>query len=158
MMGKLNPTMQVFTLSYLIAHPILTLWSLIPVAGLRRSENVEHGRINLIMGNMKALPVTKIVVYTLSLSSGFSLDLNKCCYSPEMARNIISFHALYNQGFTFSFDNEVGSINAFFNNVLYFKALPCDGVYETLYVVDNLGNNVLCIDFVNDNNLDKASL
>ena len=117
---------------------------------------MEQGRINLIMGNRKASPVTKIGVYTLSLSSGFSLDLNKCCYSPEMARNIISFHALYKQGFTFSFDNEVGSINAFFNNVLYFKALPCDDVYETVSVVDNLGNNVLCIDSVN-NNLDKAS-
>ena len=110
--------------------------------GLRRSEDVEQGRINLIMGNRKAIPVTKIGVYTLSLSSGFSLDLNKCCYSPGMARNIISFHALYKQGFTFSFNNEVGSIDAFFNNVLYFKALPCDGVYEAVSVVDNLGNNV----------------
>ena len=89
---------------------------------------MEQGRLNLIMGNRKVTPVTKIGVYTLSLSSGFSLDLNKCCYSPEMARNIISFHALYKQGFTFSFNNEVGSIDAFFNNVLYFKALPCDGV------------------------------
>ena len=30
-MGKLNPTMQVFTLSFLITHPILNLGSLIPV-------------------------------------------------------------------------------------------------------------------------------
>ena len=74
---------------------------------------MEQGRINLIMENRKALSVTKIGVYTLSLCSGFSLDLNKCCYSPEMERNIISFHALYKQGFIFSFDNEVGSIDAF---------------------------------------------
>ena len=40
----------------------------------------------------------------------------------------------------------------------YFKALPCDGVYEAVSVVDNLGNNVLCIDSTNNNNLDKASL
>ncbi|CAH1435239.1 unnamed protein product [Lactuca virosa] len=124
--------------------------------GLRRSEDVEHGKINLIMGNKKVAPVTKIGVYTLLLDSGLKLDLNKCVYSSEMARNIISFHALYKQGFTFSFDNEVGSINAFFNNVLYFKALPCDGVYEAVSVVDNLGNNVLCID--SSTSLDKASL
>ena len=111
--------------------------------GLRRSENVEQGKINLIMGNRKASPVTKIGVYSLMLNSGFTLDLNKCCYSLETTRNIISFHALYKQGFTFSLDNENGGINAFFNNVLYFKALPCDGVYEVVSVVDNLGNNVL---------------
>ena len=82
------------------------------------------------------------------------LELNKCCYSSEMARNVISFHSLYKQGFTFSFDNENDGINAFFNNVLYFKALPCDGVYD-VSVVDDLGNNVLCID--SSTNLDKAS-
>ncbi|CAH1438773.1 unnamed protein product [Lactuca virosa] len=88
--------------------------------GLRRSENVGAWKDKLDHGNRKVSPVTKIGVYTLLLSSGFTLDLNKCCYSPEMARNVISFHALYKQ--------------------------------------DNLGNNVLCIDSTNDNNLDKASL
>ncbi|CAH1418453.1 unnamed protein product [Lactuca virosa] len=98
-----------------------------PTHGLKISEDVEHGKINLIMGNRKASPVTKIGVYSLLLSSGLMLDLNKCCYSSEMARNIISFHAL-----------------------------PCDGVYETVLVVDNLGNNVLHID--SSTSLDKASL
>ena len=108
------------------------------------------------MGNRKASPITKIGVYSLLLSSGLVLDLNKCCYSSEMARNIISFHGLYKQGFTFSFDNDSGGINAFFNNVFYFKALPCDGVYEAVSVVDNLGNNVLHIN--SSISLDKASL
>ena len=90
------------------------------------------------------------------LSSGLTLDLNKCCYSSEIPKSIISFHGLYKQGFTFSFDNECGGINVVFNNALYFKALPCDGVYETVLVVDNLGNNVLCVD--SSTNLDKASL
>ncbi|CAH1414927.1 unnamed protein product [Lactuca virosa] len=91
--------------------------------GLRRSEDVEHGKINLIMGNKKVALVTKIGVYTLLLDSGLKLDLNKCVYSSEMARNIISFHALYKQAVS---------------------------------VVDNLGNNVLCID--SSTSLDKASL
>ncbi|CAH1436470.1 unnamed protein product [Lactuca virosa] len=73
-MGKSNPTMQ----------------------GLRRGKNVEHGKINLIMGNRKASPFTKIGFYSLLLS--------------------------------------------------------------TVSVVDNLGNNVLCIDSSSNNNLDKASL
>ncbi|CAH1442429.1 unnamed protein product [Lactuca virosa] len=58
----------------------------------KKNEDVEHGRINLIMGNRKASPVTKIGVYSLLLSSGLVLNLNKCYYSSEMARNIISFH------------------------------------------------------------------
>ena len=83
--------------------------------GLKRSKDVEHGKINLIMGNRKVSPVTKIGVYSLLLSSGLEIDLNNCCYSSDMARNIISFHGLYKQGFTFSFDNEIGAINAYYN-------------------------------------------
>ena len=42
------------------------------------------------------------------------------------------------------------------NGVFYFEALPCDGVYETVMVVDNLGNDVLCVD--SSNSMDKACL
>ena len=105
--------------------------------GLKRSKDVEHGKINLIMGNRKVSPVTKIGVYSLLLSSGLEIDLNNCCYSSDMVRNIIFFHGLYKQVFRFSFDNEIGSINAFYNGILYFKALPCNGIYETVMVVDN---------------------
>ena len=63
---------------------------------------------------------------------------------------------MYKQGFTFPFDNECGGINAFYNGVFYFKALTCNGVYETVNVVDNLGNDVLHID--SSNELDKACL
>ena len=73
-----------------------------------------------------------------------------------MARNVISFHGLYKKGFRFSFDNEIGSINAFCNCVFYFKAFLCNGIYETVMVVHNLGNNVLNID--SSNGLDKACL
>ena len=43
--------------------------------GLRESEAIEHGRINLIMGNKKSSPVTKIGVYQLLLSNDVRLDL-----------------------------------------------------------------------------------
>ena len=73
-----------------------------------------------------------------------------------MTRNIISFHGLYRQGFRYSFDNENGSIYAYKNGVFYLEELPCDGVYETVMVVDNLGNSVLQID--SSNGLDKGCL
>ncbi|KAI3790953.1 hypothetical protein L2E82_04412 [Cichorium intybus] len=108
------------------------------------------------MGNRRSSPVTKIGVYSLVLSSDFSLDLINCCYSPEMARNKISFHALFKQGFQFSFDNNIGSISIFKNGTFIFTALPCDGVYETVQCVDNLGNSVLSID--SSSGVEKACL
>ena len=78
---------------------------------------MEHGRINLIMGNRRSSPVTKIGVYSLVLRNGLCLDLKNCCYSPKMDRNIISFHGLFRQGFRFSFNNENGSILAYLNGV-----------------------------------------
>jgi hypothetical protein len=124
--------------------------------GLRKSEDVEHGRMNLIMGNRGSSPVTKIGVYSLVLSNGVNLDLLNCRYSSEMTRNIISFHALFKQGFKFSFNDENGSISVYKNGIFYFEALPCDGVYETVMCVDNLGNSVFQID--SSNGIDKACL
>ena len=124
--------------------------------GLKDSEEVEHGRINLIMGNRRSSPVTKIGVYNLVLSNDVSLDLLNCCYSSEMTRNIISFHALYKQGFRYSFDEVNGSILVYKNEKFYFEAKPCNGVYETVMCVDNLGNSVLTID--SSNSIDKACL
>ena len=38
--------------------------------GLRRSKDVEHGKMNLIMENRKLSSATNIGVYSLMLSSG----------------------------------------------------------------------------------------
>ena len=91
---------------------------------------------------MRSSPVTKIEVYILVLGSRLNLDLINCCYSSEMTWNIISFHALFKQGFRYSFNDENGSIYAYKNGIFYFEALPYDGVYETVMIVDNLGNSV----------------
>ena len=89
------------------------------VQGLKRSKDVEHGKIKFIMGNWKVSPVTKIGVYTLLFSSGLGIDLNNFFYSSDMSTNIIFFNGLYKQGFTSSFDNEVGAINAYYNGIFF---------------------------------------
>ena len=99
------------------------------VQGLKRSRKLRRGELDLIMGNKQIASVDVIGNYELSFSSGLSMFLIDCCYSAEMARNIISFYALYKDGFDFGFDN--GSILVYKNNVLYFKANPCHGIYET---------------------------
>ncbi|KAI3751758.1 hypothetical protein L2E82_22849 [Cichorium intybus] len=55
--------------------------------GLEESRELEHGRLNLVMGNRRMSPVTKISVYGLMLSSGdgvlesFNLGSDDVCES-----------------------------------------------------------------------------
>ncbi|GKB21532.1 retrotransposon protein, putative, ty1-copia subclass [Tanacetum coccineum] len=83
--------------------------------GLKESRRLKHGELNLVMGNRKITPVTRIRKYELMLKSRVRINLNNCCYSSEMTRNIISFHALFKDGYQFSFDNENGDILVYSN-------------------------------------------
>ncbi|GJW23877.1 retrotransposon protein, putative, ty1-copia subclass [Tanacetum coccineum] len=123
--------------------------------GLKESRKLKHGELNLVMGNRKITPVTKIGKYELMLKSGVRINLNNCCYSSEMTRNIISFHALFKDGYQFSFDNENGDILVYSNGCFVFKASPCKGIYETVKCIDN-GNVILNVG--SSNELDKSKL
>ena len=72
--------------------------------------------------------MTKIGTYELMLGNGVSFSLFNVCYSPYMTRNILSFHALYLDGFKFEFDNDNGSILVYKHSCLYFTTYPCNGV------------------------------
>ena len=67
--------------------------------------------------------VSKIGDLELVVSSGLSIKLLDCCYSPEMARVIISFHAVYKDGFEFQFDNNNGCILVYKNGCFILKLL-----------------------------------
>ncbi|KAJ9551584.1 hypothetical protein OSB04_015629 [Centaurea solstitialis] len=126
--------------------------------GLKESRTLKHGELNLIMGNRMTAAVTKIGDLELVLSSGLSIKLLDCCYSPEMARNIISFHALYKDGFKFKFDNDNGCILVYKNDCFYFKATPCNGVYESVICVGRDNNNLTLNVGSSNSELDKSSL
>nr|GEZ99131.1 hypothetical protein [Tanacetum cinerariifolium] len=83
--------------------------------GLKERRRLKHGELNLIMGNRKITPVTRIGMFELMLKSGIRINLNNCCYSSEMTRNIIPFYALFKDGYQFSFDNENGDILVYVN-------------------------------------------
>ncbi|GJU78918.1 retrotransposon protein, putative, ty1-copia subclass [Tanacetum coccineum] len=119
--------------------------------GLKESRKLKHGELNLVMGNMKITHVTKIGKYELMLKSGVRIILNNCCYSSEMTRNIISFHALFKDGYQFSFDNENGDILIYLNGCFMFKASPCKGIYETKRIAQLQKDGVLeSFDFKSD--------
>ncbi|GKE21522.1 retrotransposon protein, putative, ty1-copia subclass [Tanacetum coccineum] len=124
--------------------------------GLKESRRLNHGELNLVMGNKKIMPVTRIGKYELMLKSGVKIDLNNCCYSSEMTRNIISFHALFKDGYKFSFDNENRDILIYSNGCFMFKASPCKGIYETVKCISHNGNVILNVS--SSNELDKSKL
>nr|GEV21023.1 hypothetical protein [Tanacetum cinerariifolium] len=130
------------------AAPVLT--------GLKESRRLKHGELNLVMGNRKITPVIKIGKYELMLKSGIMIDLNNCCYSSEMTRNIILFHALFKNGYKFSFDNENGDILVYSNGCFMFKASLCKGIYETVECISHNGNVILNVGSYNE--LDKLKL
>nr|GEU71613.1 retrotransposon protein, putative, Ty1-copia subclass [Tanacetum cinerariifolium] len=108
--------------------------------GLKESRRLKHGELNLVMGTRKITLMTRIGKYELMLKSEVRIDLNNCCYSSEMTRNIISFHALFKDGYKFSFDNENGDILVYSNGCFMFKASPCKGIYETVECISHNGN------------------
>ena len=112
--------------------------------------------MNLIMGNRRTSPVSVIGDFEVSLSSGVSFSLDDCCYSSEMTRNIISFYALFRQGFRFNIDNENGDILVYKDGCFMFKASPCNGIYESVVCVSNNNNMNLNIDSTNE--IDKSCL
>ncbi|GKA56775.1 retrotransposon protein, putative, ty1-copia subclass, partial [Tanacetum coccineum] len=124
--------------------------------GLKESRRLKHGELNLIMGNRKITPVTRIGKYELMLKSEVRINLNNCCYSSEMTRNIISFHALFKDGYQFSFDNKNGDILVYSNGCFMFKASPWKGIYETVKCISNDDNMILNVG--SSNELDKSKL
>ncbi|GKD15307.1 retrotransposon protein, putative, ty1-copia subclass [Tanacetum coccineum] len=100
--------------------------------GQKESRKLKHGELNLVMKNRKITLVTK------------------------MTRNIISFHALFKDGYKFSFDNENGDILVYSNDCFMFKASPCKGIYEIVECIGHNGNVILNVG--SSNELDKSKL
>ncbi|GJW40049.1 retrotransposon protein, putative, ty1-copia subclass [Tanacetum coccineum] len=95
-----------------------------------KERRLEHREHNLVMGNRKITPVTRIGKYELMLKSG--------------------------DGYKFSFDNENGDILVYLNGCFMFKATPCKGIYETVECIGHNGNVILNVD--SSNELDKSKL
>ncbi|GJT18566.1 putative ribonuclease H-like domain-containing protein [Tanacetum coccineum] len=64
-----------------------------------------------------------------SAGNGLVIVLNNCHYAPSITRGIVSVSRLYEDGFINRFElNNAISISK--NNVVYFTAIPRDGLYE----------------------------
>ena len=71
---------------------------------IRRSDQF------LYMGNIMKARIEGIGTYHLILDTGYHLDLEKCLYVPECARNLVSVAKLDKLGFKFEIGNGVFSL------------------------------------------------
>ncbi|GJR85589.1 retrotransposon protein, putative, ty1-copia subclass [Tanacetum coccineum] len=101
----------------------------ITTQGLRGSKKLKPGALSLYVGNGNRAAVEAIGSYHLELPSGLVIVLNNCHYAPSITRGVISVSRLYDDGFINRFDeNNVLSVSK--NNLVYFVAVPKDGIFE----------------------------
>nr|GFC27663.1 zinc finger, CCHC-type [Tanacetum cinerariifolium] len=100
----------------------------ITTQGLRGSKKLKPGALSLYVGDGHHTAVEAIGTYHLELPSGLVIVLNNCHYAPSITRGVISVLRLFDDGFINRFDdNNVISVSK--NNLVYFKAVPRDGVF-----------------------------
>nr|GEU42197.1 zinc finger, CCHC-type [Tanacetum cinerariifolium] len=96
--------------------------------GLRESRKLKPDALSLYVGNGQRATVEAIRSYHLSLLSELFMVLNNFHYAPSITRGIISVSRLYDDGYVNQFvDN---SIQVSRNNMVYFSAVPMDGIFE----------------------------
>nr|GEW88987.1 hypothetical protein [Tanacetum cinerariifolium] len=114
--------------------------------GLRGSRKLKPGALSLYVGNGQHATVEATRSFHLCLPSGLVIVLNNYHYAPSITRGIILVSRLYNDGYVNHFvDN---TIQVFRNNMVYFSAVPRDGIFQidlsnsntndsSMYVVSN---------------------
>nr|GEX52840.1 hypothetical protein [Tanacetum cinerariifolium] len=96
--------------------------------GLRASRKLKPGAIRLYVGNGQREAVEAIGVFYLCRSSGLEIVLNSFHYAPFITRGVIYVSRLYEDGFINHFVNNTIQVSR--NNMVYFSAIPRDGVFE----------------------------
>ncbi|GKB72421.1 retrotransposon protein, putative, ty1-copia subclass [Tanacetum coccineum] len=97
-------------------------------AGLRGSRKLKPGTLSLYVDNGQRAAVEAIGSYHLSLPSGLVIVLNNCHYDPSITRRIISVSCLYDDGYVNQFVDNLIQVSR--NNMVYFSAVPQDGIFE----------------------------
>nr|GFA37909.1 hypothetical protein [Tanacetum cinerariifolium] len=96
--------------------------------GLRAGRKLKPGALSLYVGNGQREAVEAIGAFYLCLPSGLKIFLNNCHYALSITRGVISVSRLYKDGFVNCFVNNTIQVSR--NNVVYFCAIPKDGIFE----------------------------
>ncbi|GKA52394.1 zinc finger, CCHC-type containing protein [Tanacetum coccineum] len=104
------------------------------------TSEAEPGALSLYVGDDHRAAVEAIGTYHLELLSGLVIVLNNCHYAPSITRGVISVSRLFNDGFINRFDeNNVISVSK--NNLVYFMAVPRDGIFEIDMSCSNINDS-----------------
>nr|GEW32495.1 hypothetical protein [Tanacetum cinerariifolium] len=106
-----------------LGHPVT-----LGLGGLRASRKLKPGALSLYVGNGQREAVKAIGAFHLCLSSGLEIVLNNCHYALSITRGVISVFRLYEDGFLNRFADNTIQVSR--NNVVYFSAVPRDGIFE----------------------------
>nr|GEW96174.1 hypothetical protein [Tanacetum cinerariifolium] len=115
------------------------------LAELMKKKKLSQGASNLGDGHRAA--VEAIRTCHLELPSGLVIVLNNFHYAPSITRGVILVSCLFDDGFINRFD-ENNVILVLKNNLVYFMAIPRDGIFEidmscsntndsSMYVISN---------------------
>nr|GFB80502.1 hypothetical protein [Tanacetum cinerariifolium] len=105
------------------------------VQGLRASRKLKPGALSLYVGNGQREAVEALGAFYLCLPNGLEIVLNNCHYAPSITRGVISVSRSYDDGFVNRFIDNTIQVSR--NNVVYFSAIPRDGIFEI-----NLSNSL----------------
>nr|GFA94397.1 hypothetical protein [Tanacetum cinerariifolium] len=98
------------------------------IQGLKASRKLKPGALSLYVGNGQREAVEAIDVFYLCLPSGLEIVLNNFHYAPSITRCVIYVSRLYEDGFINRFVNNTIQVSR--NNMVYFSAIPRDGIFE----------------------------
>ncbi|GJW28062.1 putative ribonuclease H-like domain-containing protein [Tanacetum coccineum] len=96
--------------------------------GLRGVRKLEQGALYLYVGNGVRAQVEAIGSFDLVLPNGLVICLDNCHYAPTITRGVVSVHHLVENRFVQCFMDYGILVSK--NVVLYFNAIPRDGIYE----------------------------
>ncbi|GKB51631.1 retrotransposon protein, putative, ty1-copia subclass [Tanacetum coccineum] len=96
--------------------------------GLRGARKLKQGDLYLYVGNGVRAQVEAIGSFDFVLPNGLVICLDNCHYAPSIIRGVVSVSRLVENGFVQCFTDYGISVSR--NNVLYFNAIPSNGIYE----------------------------
>nr|GEW78946.1 hypothetical protein [Tanacetum cinerariifolium] len=96
--------------------------------GLGAIRKLQPGALSLYVGNGQRRTVKAIGAFYLCLPIGLHIVLNNCHYAPSITRGVIYVSCFYEDGFINRFMNNTIQVSR--NNMVYFSAIPKDGIFE----------------------------
>nr|GEY19629.1 hypothetical protein [Tanacetum cinerariifolium] len=122
--------------------------------GLRASRKLKPGALSLYVGNGQCEAIEVIGVFYLCFPSVLEIVLNNCHYAPSITRGVNFVSRLYEDGFIKRFVNNTIQVSK--NNMVYFSAIPKDGIFE-IFEID-LSNSYTNESFIYDVSNKRAKL